>query len=80
VDRGVPVDTALKEELPPDVSKVKDEEEKRLLLLKWRLEQKEQVLKILEAEESDQPFEPAPHSQKSTNSQNIRGRGIRPTL
>ena len=62
-DRRVPVDTAMKEEQPPDVSNVEDEEEKRLLLLKWRLEQKEKVLKILEAEESDKPFEPASNSQ-----------------
>jgi hypothetical protein len=67
-DRRVPVDTAMKEEQPPDVSNVEDEEEKRLLLLKWRLEQKEKVLKVLEAEESDQPFEPASDSQKSSNS------------
>jgi len=59
-DRRVPVDTAMNEEKPPDVSNIKDEEERKLTLLKWKLEQKEKVLHALEAEDSDQPFEPGP--------------------
>ena len=59
----------LKAEEPPDVSQIKDENEAKLLLMKWQLAQKTRMLSAIEAEVvkpradgtfAKEPFEPGP--------------------
>ena len=59
-DKRVPLEKALQAEEPPDFAGIADEEERQLNRLKWKLEQKEEMLRMLEAEDSDKPFEPGP--------------------
>ena len=59
-DKRVPTDKAMQDEQPPDFTHIPDAEERTLEQLKWRLEQKEQMLRMLEADPSEKPFEPGP--------------------
>ena len=59
-DKRVPLEKAMQDEQPPDFAHITDEEERKLTQLKWKLEQKEQMIRMLEAEDSDKPFEPGP--------------------
>jgi hypothetical protein len=57
-DLGIPLTKAMEDDQPPDLSHITDVEERELLLLKWKLEQKEKLLSALEMQESDKAFQP----------------------
>jgi hypothetical protein len=61
-DKRVPIDKAMAEDKPPYLWHIADAEQRRLELLQWKLEQKEALLRALEQEESDKPYDPGPMS------------------
>ena len=61
-DKRVPLEKALVDEAPPDLSHITDDSERELQMLKWKLDQRELNLRALTAEESQTPFVPGPMS------------------